>query len=107
MIGDFPHVSGDGRSMNWMERFETMSERGPSLKYPWQQSVVDAFMETRPQLLPAKINAAERAIAARLHDAASPDLNERIALQDALRSLQVLFKELERQRPPGKKSDIA
>lgn len=61
------------------------------LKYPWQQTVLDAFMEFQPECLPAKINAAEQAILARLSDPAPADPDERIALQDALRSLRVLY----------------
>jgi hypothetical protein len=63
------------------------------IKYPWQQTVVDAFLAL-PDSLPAKINIAERAIAARLMDSQQADLDERIALKDALRALQVLCAEL-------------
>jgi hypothetical protein len=60
-----------------------------ALEFPWQQTLLDAFIEWRPAYLRGKINAAERAIAARLCD--RTDLNERIALGDALRTLCILF----------------
>lgn len=68
----------------------------PSLSYEWQQAVFDALTEFRPELLPSKTNAAQRAIAARLRDRTPVDLEERIALQDALRSLGLIM--------PGKES---
>jgi hypothetical protein len=68
-----------------------MPEQGPAVKYPWQQLVLDAFVELRPESLPAKINAAERAISARLCEPNTPDMEESTALRDALRSLRVLF----------------
>jgi len=68
-------------------------EPQPAVKYPWQQSVLDAFMEVRPESLPAKINAAERAISVRLCDPNPPDAEESTALHDALRSLRVLLPE--------------
>jgi hypothetical protein len=60
-----------------------------ALEFPWQQTLLDAFMEWRPDRLPGKINAAERAIAARF--CGPTDLNEQIALEDALHTLRVLF----------------
>jgi hypothetical protein len=83
-------------------------ERQPALKYPWQQFVLDAFMELRPDSLPAKINAVERAISARLCDPSTPDLEESTALRDALRSLRVLFPEARGTgRDSGEKREIA
>jgi hypothetical protein len=78
------------------------------IKYPWQQSVVDAFLAP-PDSLAMKINIAERMIAARLQDSKSVDLEERIALQDALHALQVLIAETkETSEPDGRKrEDIA
>lgn len=72
-----------------------MAEHEPqsAVKYPWQRFVLDAFMEFRPDNLPAKINAAERAISARLCDPNLPDAEESTALHDALRSLRVLLPE--------------
>jgi hypothetical protein len=65
----------------------------PAVKYPWQQDLLDAFLELRPEFLPLKINAAEQAISARLCDPDPPDLDERVALRDALRSLRILLDE--------------
>lgn len=61
-----------------------------NLKYPWQQVMLDAFLEMRPRFLPGKINAAERAIAAKLSDPQQLELDERLALRDALQSLHSL-----------------
>jgi len=60
-------------------------------KYPWQQAVLDAFMEFRSELLTAKLKTAERTISARLYDSRPPEREERCALQDALRSLGTLL----------------
>jgi hypothetical protein len=80
----------------------------PAVRYPWQQNVLDAFMELRPEFLRSKINAAERAISARLCDPDPPDLDERIALRDALRSLRVLLDEDSGPRKQsGDKKEIA
>jgi hypothetical protein len=88
---------------------ESVSEvPDPAVKYPWQQDVLDAFLELRPELLCSKINAAERAISARLCDPDPPDLDERIALHDALRSLRVLLDEDSgRRKQSGDKKEIA
>jgi len=72
----------------WTAKLEKMSV----LKYPWQQFVSDAFLAS-PQSAPSKVNIAERAIAARLIEQTEPDIHERLALKDALRSLQVLIRE--------------
>jgi hypothetical protein len=61
------------------------------LKYPWQSVLLEAFMEFDRKQLPAKIGAAQRVIAERLCDTSLNDLDERIALQDATRSLRTLF----------------
>jgi hypothetical protein len=45
----------------------------------------------RPEFLPLKINQAQRAISARLSDDAPADLEEQLALRDALNSLRALF----------------
>jgi hypothetical protein len=62
------------------------------IRYRWQQSVLDAFLAL-PESLPAKINAAERAISARLMERVEPDVEEKLALHDALRALRVLIGE--------------
>jgi hypothetical protein len=61
------------------------------LKYPWQEAVVEAFIAS-PADLGAKINEAERAIAARISEP-QIDFSERMALEDALRMLRVLMTE--------------
>jgi hypothetical protein len=75
------------------------------IKYPWQQCVLDAFLAL-PDSLAAKINIAERVIAARLMDSQQADLDERIALKDALRALKVLCEEL-RPNPERKRQNVA
>ncbi len=60
-----------------------------ALEFPWQQTLPDAFIEWCPDYLPGKINAAERAITARFCE--PTDLNEHIALGDALHTLRLLF----------------
>ena len=60
-----------------------------ALEFPWQQTLLEAFIEWRPNYLPAKIDAAEHAIAARFRE--PTDLNEQIALGDALQTLHLLF----------------
>jgi hypothetical protein len=68
-----------------------MPEQEPAVKYPWQQLVLDALIELRPECIPLRVTAAERAISARLCEDGTPEIEERIALRDALRSLRVLF----------------
>jgi len=62
-----------------------------ALKYPWQQTIVDAFLELAPERLPQKLEAAERAIRERLYTPQQPDERERLALNDALHLLHVIF----------------
>lgn len=76
-------------------------------RYAWQQTVMDAFRSSRDSL-PAKINAAERAISARLADTDDADIEEQLALKDALHSLRVLLKETSPQSAPAEeKKDTA
>jgi len=65
-------------------------------KYRWKQAVLDAFTETRSEALPLKVNAAEHAISARLCDNTPADLDEQLAIRDALQSLRVLLSEPKR-----------
>ena len=60
-----------------------------NLKYPWQQSVVDAMAETDSARQSQKLALAEEAIAARLCE--TPGTEERRALGNALTSLKMLF----------------
>jgi hypothetical protein len=62
-----------------------------ALKYPWQQTVVDAFLELKPERLSEKVGIAERTITERLQDQQKPDEREREALDDALHLLHVIF----------------
>ena len=77
-----------------------------SPKYPWQQFVIDAYLEFNPELLQGKINIAERAISQRLcEDSINPE--EHVALQDALTALRVLLPRKERAEGGGEKENIA
>lgn len=81
--------------------------RNPNLRYAWQQAVLDAF-ESSPDSLPLKVNAAQRAISARLTDPTPADLDERIAIREALLSLRALLPErIEREDKSGGKKEIA
>ena len=88
------HARNEGRSNH-------VSSKGPALlrlviamdatmKYPWQQAVVAAIVEFRPECLPEKIKTAERAIAQRLCDPQEPGLDEHLMLANALRALRVI-----------------
>ena len=63
----------------------------PDFTYPWQQSVLDAFVAP-PNSLAVKIGIAERAIAARLVDTDLGE-DERLVIKDALQALRVLLRE--------------
>jgi hypothetical protein len=58
--------------------------------YPWQESVLDALTERQHEYLSEKISTAERAISQRLRERPQ-DMEEQLALKDALHALQVLF----------------
>jgi hypothetical protein len=62
-----------------------------TLRYSWQQAVVDAFMELRPERLPEKIEIAVRTLTERLSDPLQPDFDEQSALRDALHALRALL----------------
>ena len=72
------------------------------LKYPWQEVVVEAFIAA-PADLGAKINEAERTIAARINDP-QIDFSERMALDDALRMLWVLMSETKAEEAEQRRS---
>ncbi len=74
------------------------------MEYPWQQTVVDAFLAP-PAELGAKINIAERAITARLKGPEKISPAEHLALEDALRSLRVLIADLKAQGDAQSQSD--
>jgi hypothetical protein len=57
-----------------------------NLKYPWQEAVLDALKEDKPERWPGKIAEVERAVSARLiEEVADPD--ERLALRGAVIAL--------------------
>jgi hypothetical protein len=62
------------------------------VKYPWQSSVLEALVEFNPSQLRQKIAVAGDAIAKRLSelDDEAANLAERIALDDAQRTLTIL-----------------
>jgi hypothetical protein len=64
-----------------------------NLKYLWQQAVLDAFLEPHAENVPRKINVAERAISVRLLESDPFELDERIALGEALLALRRLTRE--------------
>lgn len=63
----------------------------PKLRYPWQRLVFGAFMEPNAEKVPGKVNIAERAISLRLLDPSPCELDERIALREALLALRRLL----------------
>jgi DNA-directed RNA polymerase specialized sigma24 family protein len=69
----------------------------PMFNYPWQQLVLDTFMELNPVSLQSKANKAERVICERLRDP-TPTFHERTALHNALRELQLLFPQNSKQQ---------
>jgi hypothetical protein len=85
------HVAGQFLKYSSFVLHDPMPEAlvNEALEFPWQQTLLEAFIEWRPNYLPAKINAAEHAIAARFRE--PTDLNEQIALGDALQTLHLLF----------------
>jgi hypothetical protein len=60
------------------------------IKYPWQQFVVDAFLEFKPEPLQSKVAIAEQVISQRLRERPA-DAEEQIALRDALIALATLI----------------
>ena len=60
------------------------------LNYVWQQSVM-AALNAFDASLPLKINIAQNAIAARLQVSKLMDLEEYMAIRDALRTLDLLI----------------
>lgn len=59
--------------------------------YSWQQTVLEALGEANPQRRITKVNAAQRAIYARLANLNPIDLDEQAAVGDALRRLGTLM----------------
>ena len=86
-------------------RFGRYNPAHPAMRYSWQELVLAAFAAP-PESLPARIAAAEAAIAARLKDPHRPDIREKLALTDALNALHMLICENVRDEQ-RKKEDIA
>lgn len=75
-------------------------------KYPWQQAVLDALMELQPDRQRDKITAAKRAVSERL--LRNPkDLDEQLALKDALFTFEMLFPKKQPKAEPNDKKEIA
>jgi len=84
---------------------DNVSMKKNYIEYPWQQTVVDAFLAS-PADLAGKIYVAERAIMARLKAPEKISPAEHSALEDALRSLRILVADLKSQgnaEPDGHK----
>lgn len=80
----------------------------PQVKYPWQPAVFDAFTEMRSEYLMGKINAAERAVSARLCELTPSDMDEQAAIRAALRSLRALLpKQRELKTESDDKKEVA
>ena len=77
-----------------------------TLKYPWQQTLLDAYVEFRPKYLLEKIEVAERVIVERLRDLQQPDVDERSALHDALHALRALLPCRDREGTADDKNDF-
>jgi len=78
-----------------------------TLKYSWQQLVLDAFMEPREENLLPKINLAERAISSRLLDATPCQLDERLAVGESLLALRRLLAHITASLRSSDKASIA
>jgi hypothetical protein len=90
----------------WLE--PQSGEQGkPTLKYSWQQLVLDAFMEPHPKDLLHKINLAERAISTRLLDPTPCELDERLAVGESLLALRRLLAHIAPGQWSTDKADIA
>ncbi len=87
----------------WLEP-QSGGDGKPTLKYPWQQLVIEAFMEPREENLLPKINLAERAISSRLLDRAPCALDERLAVGESLLALRRLLAHIASQRSSDKAS---
>ena len=91
-LADIPRTSG-----------EAVPGVEHNVKFPWQQLVQLAFREPHPENVPLRINAAERALSERLVDPAPFEMDERLAIGEALLALRRLLAQvragLEEQEP--------
>ena len=78
----------------------------PNLRYPWQQAVFDALREYRPDQKHSKRIAANLAISERLRQRPQETL-ELLALQDAMRAMQIVFAEPEPKTESTQKKETA
>lgn len=78
-----------------------------TLKYPWQQLVLDAFMEPHQENLLTKINLAERAISSRLVDPSPCALDERLAVGESLLALRRLLAHITASQRSSDKASFA
>ena len=76
------------------------------MKYSWQQVVVEAFLESQPELVQSKVTIAEQAVAQRLLEHPT-DVKEQLALQNALIALQMFTPRKEREEDSGERKRIA
>jgi hypothetical protein len=75
---------------NWrLKTNRGMESMDDQIKYPWQQTIVDAFLASLDDAS-LKIRIAEQAISARLREPRRIDPSERMALEDGRRALKVL-----------------
>ena len=75
----------------------------PNLKYPWQQALLDAFMEFHPKHIRDELTPAETAISGWLLQEPT-DLDEVCALGDALLALRTLSRESKKRSGGGSSS---
>lgn len=76
------------------------------IKYSWQQVVVEAFLESHPELVQRKVTIAEQTVGQRLREGPR-DLEEQLALRDALNDLQLLIPQKAREEASDQKKNIA
>ena len=80
--------------------------REAQFKYSWQQAVLDALIEYHAERIRDKVSTAERAISGRLRQRPL-ELDELVALREALTALQMVFPEIKPQVEPTEKKEIA
>ena len=76
------------------------------IKYSWQQVVVEAFLESQPELVQSKVTIAEQAVTQRLLENPT-DVKEQLALQNALIALRMFTPRKEREEDSGERKRIA
>jgi hypothetical protein len=80
----------ESRARTNLQRWTPATAPTQRLRYGWQEAVFDAFVELSSERLPEKVHAAKRGIYQRLSDSSQTDVDERIALREALLSLREL-----------------